>query len=151
METIMTELVIFTPTEKKKCPAKIEWSQKDDGDCEKIRVSVTLDGVCYFGDGEDYMWADAFADLQRNLPSNVSLACCMTCRHGNMCPFGNEPRQLFCTKDLTITDKDDMIALFEAEDAFGKREVLADAYCNDFEYQSDNCYTYNDYLFCLQS
>ena len=67
------------------------------------------------GYGKDYLWADAFADLQKNLPNNVKMRCCMTCRHGNMCPVGNKPGELFCTKDVSITQKSDLFFYTENE------------------------------------
>lgn len=100
----------------------------------------------YWGHGNDYLWMDAFADLQRQLPKGVSLKCCLTCRHGSLCPVGNEENELFCTKDVAITQKSDLY--FYTEDR-GEREKRSRQYCNlcgDFRPQSEDFYTYNDYL-----
>ena len=73
----------------------------------------------------------------------------MTCRHGNMCPYGNIENQLFCTKDLKISNKEDMCHLFDTTD-IEKRKVSSFNYCDNFAYQSKDYYTYNDYLYQLQ-
>lgn len=80
------------------------------------------------------------------LPKDVKLACCMTCRHGNMCPYGNEENQLICTKGITITSEEDMLDLFDQTDPFEERAVASLDFCEDFVYQSDDYYTYNDYF-----
>jgi hypothetical protein len=40
-----------------------------------------------------------------------------------------------------------MCDLFDQTDSFEKRAVPAFAFCEDFVYQSEDCYTYNDYLY----
>ena len=93
---------------------------------------------------------DTIADLQSKLPNDVKFACCMTCRHGNFCPFGNEENQLFCTKDIEITNKEDMCDLFIQTDPFEDRAVTSFNFCEDFVYQSDDYFTYSDYLYELK-
>lgn len=44
---------------------------------------------------EDYLGVDTFADLQRRLPKEIKLKCCLTCKHGNMCPVGNLYNEIF--------------------------------------------------------
>ena len=60
--------------------------------------------------------------------------------------------QLFCTKDVLLTSKDDVIELmdYKGYDSFFEREVSSISCCDGFIYQSDDCYTYNDYLYHLQ-
>lgn len=115
-----------------------------------VNVGCKYDGREYWGHGEDYLWMDAFADLQRQLPEGVSLKCCLTCRHGSLCPVGNEENELFCTKDVAITQKSDLY--FYTEDR-GEREKRSRQYCNlcgDFQPQAEDFYTYNDYLCYLK-
>lgn len=112
---------------------------------------MTYNNTLYQGNGTEYLWVDAFADLQGQLPDDIKIACCMTCCHGNMCPYGNYENQLFCTKDITIDSKDDMLKLFDETDPFEERIVASIDYCNDFVYQNDDCYTYNDYLYYLRN
>ena len=42
-----------------------------------------------------------------------------------------------------------MINLFDQTDSFKERAVASFDFCEDFAYQSDDCYTYNDYLYQL--
>jgi len=89
----------------------------------------------YWGQGYDYLWIDAFADLQKHLPEGVFLKCCLTCRHGNFCPGENKVNEVFCTKDASIVRKN-------AKQYFHL--------CDDFQPQSKDFYTYNDYLHSLK-
>ena len=113
-------------------------------------ITLLYNGIEYKGNGVDDLWTDTLADLQTKLPKDVTLACCMTCRHGNMCPYGNAENQLFCTKDKIITSKEDMCNLFDQTDPFDERVVASLDYCDDFIYQSDDFYTYNDYFYQLE-
>ena len=149
-KTIHEHITLLSPTDIIVVPIQINY---DDGEeaITTVEINLTYDGVKYQGRGTDYLWVDAFADLQSKLPHNIKLACCMTCRHGNMCPYGNKENQLFCTKDITIASKDDMIKLIDEDSSFLGRAVASIHYCKDFIYQTDDCYTYNDYLYFLKN
>ena len=67
-----------------------------------------------------------------------------------MCPYGNVENQLFCTKDLEINSKLDMCNLFNQTNPFEERLVSSLDFCEDFVYQSEECYTYNDYQYELR-
>ena len=127
----------------------ISYDDSTDKSYPRSEISVIYSGVNYRGYGSDYLLTDTWADLQKKLPQDVKIACCMTCRHGNMCPFGTDTNELFCTKDLTITCKGDMADLFGSNDTFDERSVTAYGVCDDFVYQSNDYYTYNDYLYQL--
>ena len=147
MEKILrTAVPLLTPTGKVIVPMKVIYDNIDDRANLKSQITLLYDGVEYKGTGTEYLWTDTLADLQTRLPENVIITCCMTCRHGNMCPYGNAENQLFCTKDLKITSKEDMCNLFDQADPFEERVVASLDYCDDFIYQSGDFYTYNDYL-----
>ena len=115
-----------------------------------VNVGCTFDDKDYWGHGSDYLWIDAFADLQRQLPEGVFLKCCLTCKHGNLCPVGNDRNKVFCTKDVLITQKSDLY--FYTEDD-GEREKRSRQYCGlceDYQPQTNDFYTYNDYLYELK-
>ena len=143
---IESQISLFSSTSKVSVPIQICYTD------DEVEITINYNGVEYCATGEDYLWVDAFADLQRKLPSDIKLACCMTCRHGNMCPYGNDKNQLFCTKDVVLTSTDDIIELMynKGHDSFFEREVSSIHCCDDFIYQSDDSYTYNDYLYHLQ-
>ena len=129
----------------------IEITYDDSESIANPQTEITLlyNGIEYKGNGADYLWTDTIADIQTKLPNDVKLACCMTCRHGNMCPYGNKENELLCTKDITITSKEDLLDLFDQTDPLEERAVDSLDFCEDFLYQSDDYYTYNDYFYQL--
>lgn len=147
---IEDNITLILPTgEKVIVPMQICWDDNENDANSRCEICVAYNGVKYYGKGTDYLWVDAFAQLQKNLPSGIELACCMTCRYGNMCPYGNKENQLFCTKDLNIVDKMQLCNLIDETYKFFDREVFSYHYCDDFLYQSDDYYTYNDYFLVL--
>lgn len=110
-----------------------------------INISIKYDGKEFYGYGKDYYWIDAFADLQKQLPDGVTIKCCLTCRYGNMCPVGNKRGELFCTKDVTINQKSDLFFYTEDETERTKRSKHYTNICKDYQPQSDDYYTYNDF------
>ena len=151
MEKILkADVPLLTLTGKVIVPIKIVYDDNKHISNPKSEIFLLYNGIEYRGIGNDYLWTDTLADLQMKLPENVKFACCMTCRHGNMCPYGNAENQLFCTKDKIITSKEDMCNLFDQTDPYDERVVASLDYCDDFIYQSDDYYTYNDYFYQLE-
>ena len=146
-------ITVSTPNERGEFDAHIICHDEDvysyGGDKAEgpsVSVGIKYGEKEFLGCGKDYLWLDAFADLQKKLPNNVKIQCCLTCRHGNMCPVGNKPGELFCTKDVAITQKSDLF--FYTED-LGEREKRSRDYtdiCADYQEQTNAHYTYNDYL-----
>ena len=110
-----------------------------------VNVGCTFEDKEYWGHGSDYLWIDAFADLQRQLPEGVSLKCCLTCRHGNLCPVGNDNDEVFCTKDVLIAQKSDLYFYTEDDAERTKRSKQYCNLCGDYQPQTDDFYTYNDF------
>ena len=140
---------LLTSNGKTIVPIEITYDDSESIANPQTESTLLYNGIEYKGYGADYLWTDTIADLQMKLPKDVKIACCMTCRHGNMCPYGNTENQLFCTKDIRITSKEDMCNLFDQTDPFEERSVASLDFCDDFVYQSDENYTYNDYLYQL--
>lgn len=114
-----------------------------------VCVGVRYNEETIFGYGKDYLWIDAFADLQKNLPDDVKLRCCLTCRHGNLCPAGNKAGEVFCTKDVIIKSKNDAFNHTVERDECEKRSRSYTDICEDYAEQTKEYYTYNDYLIYL--
>lgn len=148
-KTLRCRIPLLTSAGKTMVSITITYDDNEAITDPKSEIVLLYDGVEYIGSGSDYLWTDTLADLQRKLPEDVKIACCMTCRHGNMCPYGNVENQLFCTKGLKINNKEDMCNLFDKTDSFEERAVASLDCCDDFVYQSDEYYTYNDYLYQL--
>lgn len=150
MKAIEDKLNLITLSGVVTVPLNIVYDDDKESVDSKASIDIVYDGLEYAGKGSDYLLMDAFADLQRSLPEGVALACCISCRHGQMCPYGNTPNQLFCTKDKEINSKKDICKLFDShEDAF-RWAVRSFDYCDSFVYQSNDSYTYNDYLIWLE-
>ena len=115
-----------------------------------VNVGCTFEGKEYWGHGSDYLWIDAFADLQRQLPEGVLLKCCLTCRHGNLCPVGNNVNEVFCTKDVLITQKSDLYVYTEDDKEREKRSRQYCALCEDYQPQTEEYFTYNDFWYFLK-
>lgn len=119
------------------------------GEQATVKVSCKYLGEVFCGQGRDFLWIDAFADLQRHLPEAVFLKCCLTCRHGNLCPVGNAPNEVFCMKDVVIKQKSDLYFYTEDNNERVTRTRQYNNQCESYEPQSDNYYTYNDYWYFL--
>lgn len=143
-----TYINLLSLSEKTVVPVQVCYDDDEEKCYPEAEIKLTYNDIQYKGKGTDFLWTDAFADLQTKLPDGVKLACCMTCRHGNMCPFGNQANLLFCTKDLHISNVNDVCSVFDSYEEHEKREVSSFACCDDFVYQSDDYYTYSDF-WCL--
>ncbi len=122
----------------------------DKPETPSVSVGIKYGEKEIWGYGKDFLLVDAFTALQKKLPDNVKIQCCLTCRHGNMCPVGNKELEIFCTKDVIITQRSDLY--FYTEDGH-EREKRSHDYtdiCEDYQEQTNEYYTYNDYLFYLK-
>ena len=129
------------------CDARIFFFDEEAcSDQSKVAVTLTYDGTQYQGYGRDYFWVESFGHQKKKLPDGVRLKCCLNCRHGNMCPYGNPPGEVFCTKGTTISSKDDMISYIDNNPEWHEQNRFYTDVCDDFEEQTDDYYTYNDYL-----
>ncbi len=144
--TIDTILTLLSPNEKVQVPTQIIYECDDNTALLSSEIYLTYNGTEYRAKGTDYLWTDTFANLQKQLPDDVTVACCLTCRYGNMCPYGNEQNQLFCLKDTVVHNKEDVVALFDNSDIYDKGTVDCCHCCDAFEAQSKEYYTYNDYI-----
>lgn len=114
-----------------------------------VIACLRYNGKDYRGVSGDEYWIESFADLQRRLPDGVKVQCCLTCRFGNLCPTGNNIDELFCTKDVAITGKRDLYFYTEDPAQREARRCGCCHICDDFQPQSKDCYTYNDFLHFL--
>ena len=150
-------IILETPTGKLETIMYIITHEEDvyyNGELEKapsVNVGIKYKEKAIWGHGTDYCFADAFADLQKQLDDGVTLRCCITCRHGNFCPYGNEQGKIFCTKDKAINSKEDMCKQFDNMSSDNLEELtrhVTDT-CENYEPQTKDYYTYNDYLHYL--
>ncbi len=108
-------------------------------------------GKYFYGQGRDFLWTDALADLQNKLSDGIILKCCLACKHGNLCPVGNRENQVFCMKDIIPKQKSDLFFYTEDETERKNRSRTSFECCNTFEQQSEAYYTYNDFVYFLKN
>jgi len=90
----------------------------------------------------------AVINLQNALPSNISVACCQSCRHGNFCPYGDQDNEIFCLKDMIFNNKSEVCDFFsENRNSLNSRSRRLLEFCTDYKPISHNeYYTYNDWM-----
>ena len=121
--------------------------EEDNSLSHKVEMSVVYKDKTYIGIGSSELFADAFADLSSKLPDDVVVACCMTCKFGNMCPFGDVPGELYCTKNYQVKDKGELAELCNDDIFRNNTKVSFDSFCSSFSHQSIDYFTYNDYRY----
>ena len=120
-------------------------SQITSSNVTSMSVRLVYDESEYIGIGTIYPYMDAFANLQKQLPNGVVLKGCINCVHGNMCPYGDEPYRVYCTKQLIIAEKLDIIKHIEHNDITSQNVREYSDLCDDYCMQSPETYTYTDY------
>jgi len=128
----------------------IAFDHDDPDEISEMTIRTQFDGKEIIAAGTDYPFADAYADLQNKLPEGVMLTGCVACRHGNMCPVGDLPDEVFCTKDVAITCRSDLYFYTEDEEERKRRLRHYTDFCDAFQPQKDDAFTYNDYRFYLK-
>ena len=129
--------------------AHIEYQTQEEelteDNAASMTVTIEYEGKIITGYGTSYPWMDAFVSLQQQLPDNVSIKGCISCRHGNLCPVGNAPFEVFCTKDVSIREARDLWNDTEAPEEAAKRSREYTQVCEHYEKQAREYYTYTDY------
>ncbi len=122
----------------------------DDVDPQKISVAIKYEGKDYWGRGKDCSGQEAMADLQNQLPDDVVLKCCLSCRHGNCSPFSNAFDLIYCMKDMVIKNKMDLCDYTTDAGEENKRRRHYTDLCEDWKEQRDDIYVYSDYPLYLK-
>ncbi len=149
-KTIKSQIFLLEPSGRVSVPVQINYSDNEPAGKSLSEMILWHNNAAYQGNGNDYLLTDTFADLQRTLPHGSIIACCMTCRHGNMCPYGNTVDRIYCTKGHEIRSIEDVHDYFDANEPHSLQTVSVCSCCDDFVCQSDSYYTYNDYLLRLR-
>ena len=125
---------------------KMFYEQLNEDEMKNIHFEVQLNNHRIYSKSSDSI-EYGIKYLQKQLPDNVNIACCQSCRHGNFNPIGDIENQLFCLKDKTICNRNDVVEIFSKQDIDleTRRRKLLD-FCNDFQPIAHNeKYTYNDW------
>jgi len=125
----------------------------DEFELDIFALSLNIEGIDYLSNRNCDNMEYAIIDLQKQLPDNIQIACCQSCKHGNFCPYGDIENEIFCLFDFNPKDKMDVVEIFNyseymksPEDGgclrFPKKELLN--YCEKYDkIDDDNYYTYN--------
>lgn len=143
-------VTLVTKFRKQKNIVRILQILDDDGNTTEVRASMHYNNKDYFGVGTDYFWIDAIADLQKQLPNNVILKCCIACKHGSLCPVGDNLNEVFCVKDICPKQKSDLFFYTEDENERTKRSREYFSQCENFKPQKKIYFTYNDFYYYLK-
>ena len=119
-------------------------------DYPTVTVAVNYAGNDLIGCGKDHLWMDAFADLQKKLPVDVKIKCCLTCRYGNMNIYGNKPGEVLCMQDINVTKPEDMWQYMDDWDEIEKRSRDYTDVCENYCEQSNDYFTYSDYPYYFE-
>ncbi len=132
----------------KEIEAPYELSHTRCGVDANINIRVEYSGKEYTVHGISPEWTDALANLQKALPDDVTIKCCLSCRYGTLCPYGNIPNYVLCSHSVKIRDKLDVIDWL---DTVNVDEIERSSFddCADFQSAGKNHYTYNDYAYYL--
>ena len=141
--------LLSTPGGETKTKIEIEHLTDSNEITVKVTAVLRYEGIEYKGFGTDWLWIDAIADLQKHLPENVKIKCCLTCRHGSLCPVGNKENEIFCVKDIVPKKKEDLFFYTEDHKQREKRSREDFFCCGDYRQQGADYFTYNDFFISL--
>lgn len=144
------DVTLATPDGEEKSTIAISQWLDDHEITTQVIAFIRYDEKDYYGNGTDDFWIDAIADLQNQLPDNVILKCCVACKHGSLCPVGNDQNEVFCVNDITPKDKSDLFFYTEDENERRKRSREYFSQCERFEPQEEDGFTYNDFCYYLK-
>lgn len=127
-------------------PTKMFYEQIEERESQNIRFEVNVKNHLIkskLSNAFEY----AVKYLQKELPDDIGIACCQSCLHGNFNPFGELENEIFCLKDKTLLNLDDVINTFSKQDiSFETRSRKLLHFCKDYKPISNNeKYTYNDW------
>ncbi len=115
----------------------------DNGDVTSVSVSVVIDNDRLIGTGCNKEYA--ILNLLDKLPDKIKLKACITCRHGNFCPTGDNEDEILCMKDIVPKQKSDLFYYTENDEERADRTRKLLCVCDDYKPPKKDFYTYNDY------
>ena len=142
--------------DEKKYTYDIVKTFKNEMGMEIFRLKVKVANTEYTNKHDYDCMEYAIIDLQKQLPNNIQIVCCESCKHGNFHPAGNDENKIFCLRDYTPHNKSDVAGIFIDDDysrlpkntAIYSNELLH--WCDKYDRINDNYYTYNDWISILE-
>lgn len=108
-----------------------------------ITINTEIDNKQIHVEGFDT--EEAIIKFANQLPKGYKLQACISCKHGNFCPFGDNDNEIFCLSDISPRDKNDVFSvLVNSNEQINRRKTLFH-YCSNFSPQNSEYYTYNSF------
>ncbi len=130
--------------EKHLCVKHCTEYEEDEWNVIKVKISTEIAGrsICLEGDDTEYL----LYRLAKMLPTGATLKSCISCRYGNFCPIGDYDNELFCVSDFEPKQKSDLYDVTEEQSEREKRSRNLFHVCGQYIPQSEEYYTYSNYL-----
>ena len=113
-------------------------------DNSRISISAIVQGVLHTYESDST--EKVLIALAKNLPAGLKIKSCISCRYGHFCPVGDNDNELFCITEFEPKNPRDLLDITENETEREKRcRTLFDC-CEKHEEQSEDYYTYNEYI-----
>ena len=118
---------------------------------DNIVIKISIDGIEYINTKIFTDMGDAIIDLQGQLPNNIQIACCHSCEHGNFCPYGNAGNKIYCFKNYSLQNYNDVYNIFDSwamngfdNDMLPINELLH--WCELYKNVARDSYSYNSWI-----
>jgi len=133
----------------KECVCYVEkniYDRNIEYDLDIFRLKTKINDIGYENSESFDCMELAIRDLQKQLPYNFQICCCLSCRYGNFCPYGNAENEIFCFIDYKPESKDDVLNIFDVfSNDTEPNELL---YCCDkYQKASIDYFNYNDWIY----
>lgn len=126
-------------------PTKIFYVQLEDDELKDVHYEFFLGNQHFVSKASDVTEL-AIKNLQKVLPKNIKIASCQSCRYGNFCPYGDKDNEVFCLKDVEVSNQNDVCKIFLlGTDLEKRRRHLLDFCLNYKPISPKEQYTYNDW------
>ncbi len=114
-------------------------------DAKEASVQMEWNRQIFRGHCTDGLYTEkALRNLAETLPEDIKLKSCLTCRHGNFCPFGSNDNEIFCASDFRPAKKTDLDFIFleDSQEEWQKRRRSLFHVCPDYQPDTAGYWSY---------
>lgn len=108
-------------------------------------VQIEWNNTIFRGYCTDELYTEkALLNLADKLPQEIKIKSCLTCRHGNFCPFGSNDNEIFCAADIRPQKKTDLdfIFLAKTQEEWLKRRHSLFHICTNYKPEAARYWSY---------